>query len=95
MQYPSFDEKTGGLNVTEASTAIPTIPTTITASDDTDLSALTTKGVLVGGGGTVIVRGTGAPSTSVTINASAGQYLPIWCSRIMAASTATGLVGLS
>lgn len=73
----------------------PTITTAITASDVTDLSALTTKGVIVGGDGTVIVRSTGNAAVSVTINALAGQYIPVQCSRIMAASTATGLVGLS
>lgn len=73
----------------------PTITTAITASDATDLSTLTTKGVIVGVDGTVIIRSTGNAAVSVTFNAVAGQYIPVQCSRIMAASTATGLVGLS
>lgn len=74
--------------------AVPTIPTQITASDATDVSTLTTKGLLVETAGDLAIRGTGAPSTTVTITVVAGQYVPIACSRVMAASTAT-CVGLS
>lgn len=74
--------------------ATPTIPTQITASDDTDTSTLTPKGLLVEVAGDLVVRGTGAPSATVTITVVAGQYVPIQCSRVMAATTAT-VVGLS
>lgn len=64
----------------------------ITPSDGTDLTGVRT--VLVGGAGTVIVRFTRDPSTSIIITAVAGQILPVIITRVMAASTATGLVGL-
>ena len=78
----------------QALATTPTIPTQITASDDTDTSTLTAKGLLVETAGDLAVRGTGAPSTTVTITVAAGQYVPIQCSRVMAASTAV-VVGLS
>ena len=72
----------------------PDTPTTIVPSDATDTSAITAKGLIVTSAGNLVVRGTGAPSTSVTIAVVAGQYVPLQCSRVMAASTA-GSVGLS
>lgn len=72
----------------------PTIPAQITPSDDTDTSTLTAKGLLVEVAGDLAIRGTGAPSTTVTITVVAGQYVPIQCSRVMAATTAT-VVGLA
>jgi hypothetical protein len=72
----------------------PTTPSAITKSDSTDTTAITAKGILVGGAGNVVVRGVGS-TTDVTIAAVAGQYIPLQASRVMAATTATGLVGLS
>ena len=72
----------------------PGTPTQITASDATDTSAITAKGLLVEVAGDLAIRGTGAPSTTVTITVVAGQYVPVQCSRVMAATTAT-VVGLS
>lgn len=74
--------------------ATPTTPTAITKSDSTDTTTITAKGILVGGAGNVVVRGVGS-TTDVTIAAVAGQYIPLQASRVMAATTATGLVGLS
>lgn len=74
--------------------ATPTTPTAITKSDATDTTTITAKGILVGGAGNVVVRGVGS-TTDVTIAAVAGQYIPLQSSRVMAATTATGLVGLS
>ena len=74
---------------------VPSTATAITASDSTDVSATTSKGVLVGGAGNLALRSIGAPTTTVTIAVVAGQYVPIQCSRVMAATTATGIVGLS
>lgn len=64
----------------------------ITPSDATDLTGVRT--ILVGGAGTVIVRLVRDPNTSITITAVAGQTLDVRPTRVMAASTATGLVGL-
>jgi hypothetical protein len=72
----------------------PTVPSAITPSDATDTSAITAKGLVVTVAGNLIVRGTGAPDTSVTIAVVVGQYVPVQCSRVMAASTASA-VGLS
>lgn len=73
----------------------PGTPSAITKSDDTDTSTITAKGIIVGGAGDLIVRGVDAPLVSVTIPVQAGQYVGCHCSRVMAATTATGLVGLS
>lgn len=73
----------------------PGTPSAITPHDDTDTSTITAKGIIVGGAGDLIVRGVDAPLVSVTIPVQAGQYVGCHCSRVMAATTATGLVGLS
>lgn len=72
----------------------PTLPTAITASDATDLTSLVNVGVLVGGAGDLAFRLTGAPSTTVTLAVVAGQFVPGQFTRVMAATTATNLVGL-
>lgn len=72
----------------------PTTPTAITPSDDTDTSTITAKGLVVSVAGDLAIRGTGAPTTTVTITVVAGQYVPWQCSRVMAATTAT-VVGAS
>lgn len=72
-----------------AALGLPTTPNPITPSDSTDTSALTAKGLYVSVGGTLAIRGTGAPSTTVSFNVVAGQYVAFVCSRVMAATTAT------
>lgn len=75
-------------------TTTPGTATAITPSDATDTTAITAKGILVGVGGTVVVDGV-VGGSAITITAVAGQYLPIRAAKVKAASTATGLVGLS
>lgn len=75
--------------------AIPTLHTAITASDATDLTAVANVGVIVGGAGNLAYRLTGAPSTTVTLPVQAGQYVPGQFTRVMAATTATGIVGVA
>lgn len=66
----------------------------ITKSDSTDLAALKIRGIYVGGTGDVIVRAVGS-STTITFSAvPVGVILPIFVSRVMAATTASNLVGL-
>jgi len=77
----------------EASVAVPTTSTAITPSDATDTSTIAAKGLIVSVGGSLAIRSVGAPSTTVTITVVAGQYVPIACSRVMAATTAT-VIGL-
>ena len=73
----------------------PTLPTAITAHDDTDLTALANVGVIIGGAGNLAFRMTGAPSTTVALAVVAGQFVPGQFTRIMAATTATNIVGLA
>lgn len=66
----------------------------ITASDATDLTGV--RGLMVGTSGTLVVRTVGKPDTSITIPANAvvaGQIIPIRVTRVMAASTASEIVG--
>ena len=87
--------KSNGSGAALVSSVVPTTATAITASDSTDVTATTAGGILVGGAGNLAVRTVGAPSTTVTIAVVAGQYVPVQCTRVMAATTATGIVGLS
>lgn len=73
----------------------PSTWTAVTPADATDLTALATKGLLVGVAGNIAVRTVGAPATTVTLAVVAGQYLPGQFTRVMAATTATGIVALS
>jgi len=60
-----------------------------TPSDTTDIEG--SIGIRVNGAGDVAFRCNGAPSTTVTITAAAGEYIPGNFTRIMAATTATGI----
>lgn len=67
----------------------------ITPNDDTDLTGI--RGIMVGTGGTLVVRTVGNPTNSVTIPANAiavGSIIPLRVTRVMAASTASEIVGL-
>lgn len=73
----------------------PDLPTAITASDVTDLTTLANVGLLIGGAGDLAFRMTGAPSTTITLTVVAGQFVPGQFTRVMAATTATNIVGLA
>lgn len=75
--------------------ASPTLHTPITKSDDTDVTAFANFGVYVGGAGELHYRLTGAPGTTVPLNVVAGQFVYGQFTRVMAATTATGIVGVS
>lgn len=79
---------------TEASVSVPGTATAITKSDATDTTSATAKGILVGGAGNLVVDGV-VGGTDITIVVVAGQYVPIRAAKVKAATTATGLVGLS
>jgi hypothetical protein len=64
----------------------------ITPSDTTRINA---SAVYAGAAGTVIIEPVGNPGSAITFTVPAGGYVLCQCSRVMAASTATGLVGLS
>lgn len=68
-------------------------PTAITPSDATDLTTLASIGVTIGVAGNLAFRMAGAPSTTITLAVVAGQYIEGQFTRIMAATTATGIVG--
>lgn len=60
-----------------------------TPSDSTDVTG--SIGIRVNGAGNVAFRCVGDPTTTVTIAATAGEYIPGNYTRIMAATTATGI----
>jgi len=64
----------------------------ITPSDVTRVNA---SSVFAGGAGTVVIEPTGSPGVFVTFTVPAGGYVLCQCTRVMAASSATGLVGLT
>jgi hypothetical protein len=74
---------------------IPTTHTAITKSDATDLTSLANVGVIIGGAGDLAYRCTGNPSTTVTLTVVAGQFIPGQFTRVMAATTATNIVGVA
>lgn len=80
--------------VLAALVATPGTPSAITKSNDTVTTTITAKGILVGGAGNLVVK-PAAGGDDVTLVVVAGQYVPLQCSRVMVATTATGLVGLS
>lgn len=63
---------------------------TIVPSDTTTLSGI--KGIYCGVEGNLVVQGTS--NTSITFKVQAGQTLPISPLRVMAATTASSIVGL-
>ena len=78
---------------TNLAVAQPTTSVAITPSDSTDLTATVTKGLWVGVAGNLSVK-LSADSVAVTIaNVPSGTYVPGAFSRVMAASTATSIVG--
>jgi len=85
----------GGFVVADSSAVQPTIYTAVTPADATDLAALATKGLLIGGSGNLAVRMMGALGTTITLAVQPGQFVPGQFSRVMAATTATGIVALS
>lgn len=65
----------------------------ITPSDATDLTGI--KQIYVGGAGNLAVRLTRDPSTTITFIAPpVGSILKLNVTRVMAATTATNLIGL-
>ena len=60
-----------------------------TPSDATDITGAI--GIRVTGAGDVAFRCIDAPSTTVTMTATAAEYIPGNFTRIMAATTATGI----
>jgi hypothetical protein len=76
--------------------ASPPLHTSITPNDSTDLTALANIGVIVGGAGELAYRCAGAPTTTVTIDVVAGQFIPGQFTRVMAGTTVTdSIVGLA
>ena len=73
----------------------PTKHTAIVKSDDTDLTAIANFGVYVGGDGDLAYRTSGTSGTTVTLPVSKGQLVYGAFTRVMAATTATNLVGVS
>lgn len=69
---------------------MPTRWAAVTASDSTDLTG--SIGLWIGGDGDLAVRFLGAPSTTVTFaSVTAGTIIPGNFTRVMAATTATGI----
>jgi hypothetical protein len=64
----------------------------ITKSDDTVLVGV--RALYVGGAGDVAVRAPGSSTTITFVGVPAGTVLPIVVGKVMAATTATSIVGL-
>lgn len=65
--------------------------TNITASDSTDLTGV--RELRIGGAGNLSIRSIAQPGTTVTFAVTAGERVPVRVTRVMAATTATGIVG--
>lgn len=72
--------------------APPSAFAAITPSDSTDLTNITTKGVFVGTGGNLVVKG--LDGVQATFAVLTGSYFWGHLSRVMAATTASNLVAL-
>ncbi|MFZ4399419.1 MAG: spike base protein, RCAP_Rcc01079 family, partial [Bacteroidales bacterium] len=79
---------------TEATLAVPSSATTITPNDSTDTTTITAKGLIVGTSGNLSIQSLGTPGVTVAFAVVVGQYVPIKCSKVMAATTAV-VIGLS
>lgn len=91
----------GGTATATASSAPASKPVAITKSDSTDLSSSGIRGIYVGGAGDVVVIGlndttnAGAGTAVTFVGVPVGTILPVVPKRVMAATTATNLVGLA
>jgi hypothetical protein len=84
----TFSAFTGGLD------APATKGFAITPDDDTDVPSVT-RGLYVGGAGTVVVVLAGDSGAVTFVGATAGSVLPIRVKRVLSTgTTATSLVGL-
>lgn len=61
----------------------------VTASDSTDLTG---RALWVGGTGNLVVKGVDNASAVTIVIPAAGVLIPIFASRVMAATTATSIV---
>ncbi len=71
----------------------PNKTTTITPSDATDLSGIVSRGVFIGGSGNLVFK-LSADTVAVTVPVTAGQFVAGNFLRVMAATTATNVVGI-
>jgi hypothetical protein len=68
---------------------------TAAAITPSDTAVLNVKALLVGGAGALVIEPAQGGNT-ITITATAGQYIPVSAKRVLATGTvATGIVGLS
>lgn len=72
----------------------PTKFAAITPADATDITAFATKGLWVGGAGTLIVKGLDGVQVSMVVGSN-GTYVPGAFSRVMTATGATAIVAMS
>ncbi len=95
----SIDGHVDGLEALDAAIAAslvllqqPARVAAVTKSDSTDITATATKGLWIGGGGDVAVKGAG-DSAAVTISAvPAGTYLPGAYKAVMSTNTTATLI---
>jgi hypothetical protein len=60
-----------------------------------DTTVVGYSSIFVGGAGIVVIEPLGKPGTSVSFTVPAGGYVLCQCTKVMNASTATLMVGLS
>lgn len=65
----------------------PTKVTAVTKHDDTDITATASKGLWIGSGGDVAVKGVGDSSATTLVAVPSGTYIPGAYQRVMATNT--------
>lgn len=74
----------------------PTKVTAVTKSDSTDITATASKGIWVGTGGDIALRGVGDSSATTLAAVPSGTYIPGAYMRVMSAgTTASNIVSFS
>lgn len=89
----NIDIDTTGLATTAKQDALlaalqqPTKVTAVTKHDDTDITATASKGLWVGTGGDLAVKGVGDSSATTLLAVPSGTYIPGAYQRVMATNT--------
>lgn len=78
---------------TSSRDSAPSIFMGVTPNDSTLLQGL--QFLRIGGAGNLVLKSAEGPTATVTLAVTAGEYVPFGAGYVMAASTATGIVGMA